>query len=309
MMINQQMSDAFLANLSEPGRREWQALADLEGRLAIAVNTARLAHEEVTLPVEQFMAYLAHKWPTGEDPERLSALLNLPDLYLVAACIYGCSAALARFDALLRSHVPRYLGYLRQGNDFVGEVEQTLRVKLLAAADGEDCKLADYSGRGALQMWLRAAAIRTALNHLDRAEVRKRVSDADEAILDALPSGGSELGRSPELTAMKSDVKPVVKAALQAALQALDRDQRTLVRLYYVEEMRMERLAELLRVNKSTVSRRIADAREAIHCHIIRYVSRELKLQPTEVESLVNLVISQLELSLPRLLHSQPEDE
>lgn len=307
-MLNETLRGAFLASLNESEKPAWRGIVDLDERLATMVTTARQGQPDVTLPADQFVAYVAQKWPSGGDPQRVSALLNLPDLYLVAACLRGCSVALARFDALLRNHVPVYLAYMKQGADFVSEVQQTLRVKLLAAANGEEGKLADYSGRGALQMWLRAAAIRTALHHLDRAEVRKQVRDPDQAILAALPSTGSALGQSPELVAMKSDVRPIVRAALQSALQALDRDLRTLVRLYYVEELRMEEVARLLRVNKSTVSRRMTDAREAIHRHVRQYVADALRLQPTEVESLVDLVVSQLELSLPGLLQSQPEN-
>lgn len=102
------------------------------------------------------------------------------DLYLAAACVHVCPGVVEVFEQHCIRHVPSFLSYLNQGPDFVAEVQQILREKLLTAPEEQLPKLADDSGRGALLMWVRAAAIRTALHQANRAEVRKRISAEEE---------------------------------------------------------------------------------------------------------------------------------
>ena len=74
---------------------------------------------------------------------------------------------------------------------FVDEVRQVLRTKLLVG-DGAPPKIADYSGRGPLDGWVRAAAVRAAIDLKRREkEVGNRVSFLQSQLLEDLAQRGS----------------------------------------------------------------------------------------------------------------------
>lgn len=298
------LSQSFLANLPRSTLSAWEGIPDLERRLEGFVEAACSCFSELKLDGPKFVAHLAARWPADQAPDAITKAINLGDLYLAAACVHRCPGAAEALERHCLRHVPAILSYLNRGADFVQEVQQTLRERLLTAPSGGQSKLADYAGRGALLMWVRAAAVRTALNQLDRAAVRKKVDDGDERILRNSTATSGSPTHDPELAAIKEDARPEVRIALDEALRKLTREQRTLLRLYYVEGLRVDELGELLKVNKSTVSRRLADARAAIQRELRKSLARRIKLTPSEVDSFVKLVASQLDISLPNLLLS-----
>jgi hypothetical protein len=87
------------------------------------------------------------------------------------SCTVQCVRA-----ALLDDHLPRpspttglpcrlcSVARVHPGADAAAEVCQVLREKLLTSASGQPPRLAGYLGQGPLAAWLRAAAVRTALN-------------------------------------------------------------------------------------------------------------------------------------------------
>ena len=87
------------------------------------------------------------------------------------------------------------------------EVLQTLRTHLLI-----DRKLAAYSGRGALERWLRAVVVRLAL----KARARKKTPAAHLASDDFL------LGEDPELAHLKDAYRHEFKKALDHALAGFE---------------------------------------------------------------------------------------
>lgn len=271
------------------------------------MDAARSHFSELTLGGREFVAYLAARWPADQDPDTMTTAINFGDLYLAAACVHRCPGAAEAFERHCLCHVPAMLAYLNRGADFTQEVQQVLREKMLTAPTGELSKLADYLGRGALLMWVRAATVRTALNLLDKAVVRKKVDDDDGRILGHAAAAAGSSGPDPEIAAIKEDARPEVRIALGQALLKLTREQRTLIRLYYVEGMRVEEVGRLLKVNKSTVSRRLAEARAAIQVEMRKSLANRVKLTPSEVDSFVELAASQLDISLPGLLTSTPE--
>jgi len=301
------LSQPFLANLPSSARSAWATIPNLEHRLEGVVAAARSHFSELLLDGPEFVAYLAARWPAHQPPDAMATVINLGDLYLAAACVHRCPGAAEALEQHCLRHVPAILSYLNRGSDFAQEVQQMLSEKLLTAQPGEQSKLADYEGRGALLMWVRAAAVRTALHQLDKAVTRKQVDDGDENILRHATAPSGSAAHNPELAAIKEDARPEVRIALGDALLKLTREQRTLLRLYYVEGMRVEEIGALLKVNKSTVSRRLAEARAAIQRELRKALARRIKLTPSEVESFVELVASQLDISLPNLLLSSPE--
>lgn len=77
----------------------------------------------------------------------------------------------------------------------------------------------------------------------------------------------------------------MLRESLREAIGSLEREQRTLLRFYYVDDLRVEEIGVLLKVNKSTVSRRLADARDTILAALRKALAVRLKLSRSEVDT------------------------
>src|SRR4051794_30222078 len=106
---------------------------------------------------------LSARWP-GVDLGSLRAGVQrspelLHDLALSRACAQLVPAALAELDAILREEVARAVRPLNTA--LVDDVTQLVRERLLSPGK---LRIAEYRGEGSLRGWLRAIAVRTALN-------------------------------------------------------------------------------------------------------------------------------------------------
>jgi RNA polymerase sigma-70 factor (ECF subfamily) len=252
-------------------------------------------------------------------PEEVAAglrALHGRDLLLVLACEDGDRAALRLLDQTLCDAVPRAAARLRPSNTFVDEVAQQLRQKLLVAPVGGRAKLRDYKGRGALAHWLRAAALRLALNLLE-SEAPQRKATASNG---PGPGGGhgsgyggsavqsgpldrmAAAGPDPELSLLKRRYAPQFRAALEAALAGLGPKERNLLRLYFAQGLTVEEIGRLEGTHKSTISRWLSRARAGLLEEVRSQLGKSLALGPGELDSLLAAVGSQLHISLGRVL-------
>src|SRR5262249_22461852 len=132
---------------------------------------------------------------------------NVVDLYLACACTEGDPAALAEFDRMFLGCVRDAVARIDRSHDFVTEVQQILRERLLV---GPNAKIRDYRGGGALASWVRTAAVRTALNLRRRTnrETKQEPSFEPFEVLD------------PEIALLRQRYMPEIDAALRRAIAA-----------------------------------------------------------------------------------------
>jgi len=140
MVGNDDATDLELSKLWTVGREAWPGLA---------------------LDEADFVHWLRQRLEPGLDPR----LLVAADLYLVAACLLGVPDAVKRFIegplAGTRRHIARIVGRPDVGDDLM----QGLAVMLLSPdPSGAPPRIVQYTGRGALAVWLRMTAVRRALN-------------------------------------------------------------------------------------------------------------------------------------------------
>jgi RNA polymerase sigma-70 factor (ECF subfamily) len=275
---------------------------DLEQKLADVLQAGRAAWPGVDLDAAAFVRHLAGHLPADGAPWRGLPFLLAGDLYLACACVHGVPAALQAFEARYLSQVGNFLAHLDRSPDFADEVRQVLRERLLLPAP-DGARLAEYSGRGALLMWLRVAALRTALNlrrshgrHLGRLHPPRE----EELTAAALPER-----LDPEFMYLKTRYAQEFAEAVRAAVGTLSSEQRVILRLYWVGGQSGERIAALFRVNRSTVTRWLAASREAILAETRRLLCERLHLSPAEFTSLARDLRSQLDLSLATLLRDE----
>lgn len=248
-------------------------------------------------------------WPGVEsEPERFAAHVeslrraggalpeHLADLYLAFATARGDAAALHAFDAHILAQLAPALRRVEASEDFVAEVRQALRVRLLVGSGEAPPRIAEYKGRAPLLAWVRVVAVRLALN-LKRAEAP---TASTEELLSELAASEPD----PELRYLKNLYRAEFGAAFREALAALPERERVLLRLHYVDGLRVTRIAGLYQVHQSTVSRWVASAVDTVASDARRRLIERLALSPSRLDSVARMVRSQLELSIHRLLGS-----
>jgi RNA polymerase sigma-70 factor (ECF subfamily) len=258
---------------------------DASSSLAAIVARARAAWPGVTLGDAAFERYLAER-AAGADV----ASLHAADLYLAAACAEGDPIALSAIDRVF-AEVPAMVERTG-GSRAVGEdAAQILREKLLLAREGAPPGIVAYTGRGALRGWLRVAAVRIAVS-LRRGD-RTAARDADE-----VAAGGID----PELALIQARYGEAFRAAFAAALAALPPSERAVLRLHFADGLNLERLAAVIGVSRATAGRRVVAARKLVLDETLRELGVRLRATPTEIESLLAIVRSKLDVSLGALV-------
>lgn len=249
----------------------------------------------VPLPAETFAAHLGRHLPAGADPATGLWALCLEDLFLACACAHGLPQSLLAFE---RGYLEQASAFLPGGpSDHADEVRQLLRERLLAPRADAPPRIAEYAGRGSLLSWVRTAAVRTSMSLLRKPRaVSAREEDA--ALADR------SVENEAELDYIRGRYRDEFRQAFQEALAALSVQQRNLLRLYYLDGLSDARSAAVLGVSRSTVKRRLADARSAIVREVHRLLHQRLRLAPAELDSLAGVLRSQLDVSLARLLSS-----
>ena len=285
------------------GRLGASAVAGLDLRsvgeaLDAHVRAAHEAWPEVALPDEVFMTHLADR--AGPEGARSLGSLHGADLYLACACARLEPRALSVFDEKVLPAVARALRKWDASFGLVDEVEQTLRQRLLVAPAGGVPKIADYSGRGPLTKWLRAAAIRTAISM--RRGGKKEVALEDEAIAD-----WSTPLSDPELDFIKGRYRAEFAGAFRAAMASLTSQERNVLRLHLLDGLNIEQIGNLYGTHRSTVARWIARSREGLLEETRRRLGEKLSLGRAELESLMGLLRSQLDVSINRLLKKEQD--
>ena len=265
--------------------------------LSRALDDAHQAWPSVELSDEDFVDYLAARVRPDDDLPAVIRQLKVADLYLACAAAHGRPGAEHAFERSLLARVGQFVSSIDTSPAFVADVTQALRIKLLVGSDGQG-KLSQYSGRGALDSWVCAAAIRTAID-LRRAGGHEAADN--ERALDVLAATDD-----PELELLRQRYDGQFRAALEAALLALEARDRTLLRLYFIEQLPAAQIGKLYRVHETTILRRISRVRESVFAQVRAALSTILRLSASEFDELLALLRSRIDVSVHRLLVTQP---
>lgn len=278
-------------------------------RLEALIAEGRAAWPKIASPDERFVRHLAEHARASGAVRAFIEKVHGADLYLACGALAGDRAALAYFEEHFIARVADYVLRVRVGRDVVDDVQQRLRERLLmgigSLGEGDDDgdaadagpaptrrpKIAEYSGRGALGGWVRVAAVRTALN-----QVRGSGPKMEE--LDEAPSFVAD----PELAYVKEHAQALFTDAFQRVLASLDAKERSLLRLHYIDGLTMDQLARLYQTPRSTVARRVAEARQSVLTATESMLRDERRLSPSAVASVIRQAKSRLQVTITRLL-------
>jgi RNA polymerase sigma-70 factor len=265
--------------------------AALEATLSHLHALGRAAWPSLNLTPERFVRHVAERLTPEPTLDGALAALHAADLYLACACTDGLPEALALFERDYLSSVGSHLLRIDRSPAFADEVRQLLREKLLLPLGGPP-RIGEYTGRGALASWVHVATIRTALN----------LRRGDKKQVDASEAESQQLLPDPELQFIKQRYQADFRMAFQAAIDGLEADQRLLLRLHFLDGLTTSQIGALHQVDKSTVSRWLATARRTLFEETQRLLRERLSLESSELDSLMGLVQSQLDVSLERVL-------
>jgi RNA polymerase sigma-70 factor (ECF subfamily) len=233
--------------------------------------------------------------PPADSPALHEAVASTSaaDLYLACACARGDAAALDAFERhFLRPIAERVA---RSETAFAEDVVQTLRVKLLVAVGDDPPRIAQYVGRGALSSWVRMAAARAAADLRRREGAHRSAAQASADLAPPPP-------RDPELALLRRRYQREFEQALATTLAELPERDATILRLYSLESMSTAEIGTLYGVTNRSVQRWIADLKEQIVSETRRALAARLDASVAQVESLIGLLQSELDLSIHRFL-------
>lgn len=269
------------------------AAPELESLLSDIIQAAATEWPAVQLDPAEFVPYIGQRLPSDQPAERALRQLHTSDLYLACACARGDRDAVAAFETHALGVIDRALAKLRIDEHVVAEVKQQLRRDLLVG-DQRPPEILDFLGRGHLRGWVRVMAVRAALALVRRA---RRDQPVDHDLLE------SEFGphHNPELEFLKHQYRNEFKVALQEAIHALPPRERTLLRQQFLDGLTIDEIGLLYQVHRATAARWLVRARERVLARTRTNLMRRLILKPQDLDSILRLVHSRLDVSLRAL--------
>ncbi|MBX7083998.1 MAG: sigma-70 family RNA polymerase sigma factor [Nannocystaceae bacterium] len=285
-------------------------LAVLPAPVRDAVTTA-LAQPQVQRDVTAWFADAARAWPTvaiadeifaawiaeriADADAPVAALLRLrgPDSWLACACAEGDADAIAALETSFADPVEQALVRLEADPVQRDELRQIVRQHVLVG-DGVGA-IARYGGQGPLGAWLRVTASRAALNAQRSRKQHAPIPDDD---LAALPRHL----RDPELDFLEQTYREAFRDAFAAAIATLQPRERTLLRQAILHGVTVRELARMYGVHHATAARWVGQARDAVAAAVQRELQTRLRLDASELVSVLALIRSRIELSIDRVL-------
>jgi RNA polymerase sigma-70 factor (ECF subfamily) len=284
-----ELAAAFCARLPEDLRGG--AGDALAAELAAVVARARAEAGAIALDPREFVGYVAERVTFDVHGRPTLRTLHAGDLWIACGCVAQQPAALTMFE---QRFAPEIRAALRRSFEpaLADDAELKLRERLMLVGPDQSPRLASYAGRGALVSWLRAAAVRTAVD-LMRA---RRELPADPA---ALADAGMT---DPLLAQLKQRYRDEFRGAFGAAATRLTDRERTLLRYRFVDELSIDEIGVLYRVHRATVARWLAAIRESLFETTRAELQARLGIADSDVDSVLRMIDSQLDISIEAIV-------
>jgi RNA polymerase sigma-70 factor (ECF subfamily) len=212
----------------------------------------------------RFSTVTSKSAPAPAAVEKYLALLQVQDLALACACSAGNVAAWEHFVAEYRPQLHRAARAIA-GESAAPDLADSLFTELfgLPETPGARRSLFEYfHGRSKLSTWLHAILAR---RHVDEIRRTRRFDPIEDS--DTEGSGGHTLKLSAKNSAPDPDRERylvMMQAAVEVALDTLDPRDRLRLAYYYVEELTLLEIGNILGEHEATVSRKLERARQEV---------------------------------------------
>ena len=221
------------------------------------------------------------------------------ELALAAAVAAGDPAAIREFEARYLTPVRSQLRAMNLGAEDIADIEQAIRIKLLVGDGDTPARVVQYAGQGKLGGLVRVAAVREALTLL-----RRKKTTTSEDWLEELSSPDDDS----ELVQLKARHRVEFKAAFEEAVRRLSPREHAMLRLHLVRQHSIDDIGAVYLVHRATAARWIEAAKTRLRRETTRILGERFGLRGPELERVVGLIESRIELSIERLLttHIKP---
>lgn len=237
----------------------------------------------------------------GLSPEAAEALrTRAGDLYLALAAARGDTVAISVIDRTCIAQVDPALHGMVTPSE-IDDLKQQLRQRLFVGTGDSPPKILDYAGRGELRAWVRASAVRTAIS---ACRSQKRTLTQQQNLWFVAP----EIGVDPTIDHLRPRLQVEFRAAFEAAVGSLAVRERNLLRQHFLDGLSSDELAVLYRVHRATAFRWLTRARTRLLSRTRQELAARLSLRRSELDSIMQLVVSQLEVSVVRLFGAADPD-
>lgn len=248
------------------------------------------------------------KWPTVPviDRERLAheiarrigseapiATLS-EDLCLAIAAGDGDGEAARACEAIAAREVEFAATRLRATPAQADETRSDLRRLWFTGEGDRPPALSTFTGRGDLRAYARVIAAHSLARRIQR---DRREQPLEPDLLDVLEST-----LDPEVALLRETYRETVERAFVASLAELDARQRAVLRFHLLDGWTIDDLGARYGVHRATAARWLADARTRLGRQIRTRLVAELAIGESQIDSIVALVTSRIEVSLERLL-------
>ncbi len=295
MATAEQLAEIFAAAWPHAG----SGSTEVGPRLAELVNDAHQTYPALEIDDRDLVQTIASRAPEGDVTNYLEHC-HAGDLAVATLASRGSQEAISELERTHRGTIEATCRRFAGPGQTADDLRQILRAKLFVAEPGKRAKIADYAGQGFLENWLRVTAVRVFLDLTKRKDRTRESSAADDDIL-ALPNP-SDLA----LDVVKAEYRSAVAAAMHAGAQRLEPGDRHLLRQHFVQGLSIDQLGAVLGIHRATAARRITRAREALVTETKAELAARLKLGDEELDEVLGLVMSRLDVSIAKLLATQP---
>jgi RNA polymerase sigma-70 factor (ECF subfamily) len=261
------------------------ALSDLHAKGAAAWPTF-----EVT--PERFASEVVRRLGPEVTPLILAGIHH--DVYLAIAAADGDPAAVAACDELCAREIALATARLRATQTQADDVRSELRRLLFTSDEGRTASVVSFTGRGDLRGFTRVIAARTLAKRmrLDRREV-----ELEDEMIDVLTPA-----IDPEVAFLREQYRSDVDTVFRAAISTLPERSRAVLRYHLLDGWSIDEIGALYHVHRATAARWVTSAREELGAQIRTALAERLAISESQVDSIVALVTSRIEISLDRLL-------
>jgi RNA polymerase sigma-70 factor, ECF subfamily len=194
--------------------------------------------------------------------------LRVQELVLARACAAGHERAWQDFMIRYREKLHEAALRITREDSKARELSGSIYADLYGTSSraGERIsKFSYYSGRGSLEGWLRTVIAQVHVN--DYRGTRRNIS------LDEETEAGKQFATVAAQAPSISDSR--LTGAIDEALAALSSEDRCILAYYFLDDLTLARIASLLRVHESTISRRLEKLVRLLRKDIILRMTRK----------------------------------
>jgi RNA polymerase sigma-70 factor (ECF subfamily) len=267
-------------------------LADLHAKSGC--NNIGLTRESfATVLCEVATKYLPAS-ATHADARTFLLTLRVDELALAQACAAGSNSAWELFLTRYREKLYQSALRIAREDSAARDLADSLYAELYGTntRDGERIsKLASFTGRGSLEGWLRTVLAQEFVNRYRRT---KRLVSLDEESED-----GTQYAAPQPEPLPSADSR--LESATDAALAALDPEDRLVLAAYYLDGRTLAEIARTLGVHESTISRKVDKLAKSLRKKILAGMMQQ-GMARRQAEEALEVDVRDLQVNIRRSL-------